>query len=102
MLKSIRWSSFADADFANLLEYLESDWNNKIALDFIENLNNCINQIQKNPNQFPFINKNIKIRKCVITKHNTLYYRVNKDKIDILRIYDTRQNPSNAFYRLPY
>jgi len=33
------------------------------------------------------------IQKCVATKHNTLYYRETNHRIEILRLYDTRQNP---------
>ena len=50
-------------------------------------------QISINPKQFPLIFKKKKIRKCVMTKHNTLFYRENKDNIDILRIFDNRQDP---------
>ena len=35
----------------------------------------------------------LKVRKCVITKQNSLYYRENSERIEILRIYDNRQNP---------
>jgi plasmid stabilization system protein ParE len=38
MNKPIKWSSYADSDFAILLNYLEAHWNTKVCLDFIENL----------------------------------------------------------------
>lgn len=93
MLKVIKWSSFADIDLSNLLEYLELKCNNKVCNDFLENLDHCILQIQINPDQFLFFNKELQIRKCVITKHNTLFYRETESRIEILRLYDTRQNP---------
>ncbi len=93
MRKPVKWSSLADDDFAKLLEYLENKWNKKVCLKFITKLDYCINLIHKNPNQFPFFNSELQIRKCVVTKQNTLYYRVSNTRIDILRLYDTRQNP---------
>ena len=47
MHKSVKWSSFANADFANLLEYLELRWNKKVCTDFTKNLDYCIYQIEK-------------------------------------------------------
>lgn len=93
MRKPVKWSSLADDDFAKLLEYLEKKWNKKVCIKFITKLDYCINLIHKNPNQFPFFNSELQIRKCVVTKQNTLYYRETNTKIDILRLYDTRQNP---------
>jgi plasmid stabilization system protein ParE len=93
MLKPIKWSSLADNDFAKLLEYLEIRWNKNVSLKFITKLDFCVDLIHKNPNQFPIFNAQLHIRKCVVTKQNTLYYRETKSRIEILRLYDTRQNP---------
>ena len=93
MLKPIKWSSYADDDFTKLLEYLENRWNKKVCLKFITKLDFIIDLIHKNPNQFPFFHKEFQIRKCVVTKQNTLYYRETNTRIEILRLYDTRQNP---------
>lgn len=93
MRKPIKWSSLAEEDFAKLLEYLENRWNNAVCLKFISKLDFCIDLIYKNPNQFPFLNVELQIRKCVVTKQNTLYYRETDARIEILRLFDTRQNP---------
>lgn len=93
MSKPIKWSSYADDDFAKLLEYLEKRWNKNVCSKFISNLDFCIGLIHKNPIQFPFFSTELQIRKCVVTKQNTLYYRETNTRIEILRLYDTRQNP---------
>ena len=38
------------------------------------------------------------IRKCVVSKHNTLYYRNRRNCIELLRIYDNRQNPDHEVF----
>ena len=48
MLKSIIWTSLAENDLSNLLEYLFQKWNQKVTLEFIDNLDYCIALIQKN------------------------------------------------------
>ena len=93
MTKSVIWSPLSEKDFENILDYLFNVWGNKVANKFIDITEDLIAQISTNPKQFPYFNKRKQVRKCVLTKHNTLYYREMKEQIDILRIYDTRQDP---------
>ena len=93
MPKSIIWSPLSENDFISILDYLQTNWNDKVLSDFIDLTEGIIGQIAANPTQFPVINKKKEVRKCVITKHNTLFYRDRKEHIDILRIFDTRQDP---------
>ena len=95
MLKPVKWSSLADDDFANLLEYLFNIWKQKVTLNFINILDDCISKIQSNPENFPYYDENLNIRKCVVTKHNSIFYKETEFRIEILRLYDTRQNPDS-------
>jgi len=98
MSKLIIWSPLSENDFANILDYLDKNWGKKVASGFIELTENLLNQIAINPRQFPIIYKRKKVRKCVLTKHNTLFYRDGKTNIEILRIYDTRQDPNTLTF----
>ena len=93
MPKKIIWSSLSEKDFSNIMSYLNNEWDAKVANQFIDIIEEILKQILINPKQFPLINKKRKVRKCVITKHNTLFYQDRKEYISILRIYDTRQDP---------
>ena len=93
MPKPIIWSPLSENDFISILDYLQINWNEKVVSDFIDITENIIGQITTNPTQFPVINKKNQVRKCVLTKHNALFYRDRKEHIDILRIFDTRQDP---------
>ena len=33
------------------------------------------------------------VRRCVLTKHNIIYFKEFPDRITILTVFDTRQNP---------
>ena len=57
MLKPVKWTSLADTDLSNLLEYLFIKWKQKVTLEFIENPENCVSKIEKNPELFPFYDK---------------------------------------------
>ncbi len=99
MSKQIIWSPLSVNDFEEVLNYLDNEWTEKVANRFIDLTEEFIHQISINPKQFPLIHKRKKIRKCVITKHNSLYYRELKTKIDILRIYDTRKDPKSLKFK---
>ena len=98
MPKPIIWSPLSENDFENILNYLNKNWGIKVASNFIELTENLLNQIAINPRQFPIIYKRKKVRKCVLTKHNTIFYRDGKTNIEILRIYDTRQDPNTLTF----
>jgi len=99
MPKKVIWSPLSEKDFDSILEYLQSNWDNKVVHNFIEIVDELLTQISNNPKQFPVIQKKKKIRKCVITKHNTLFYRDRKEFIDILRIFDNRQDPKKLRFQ---
>ncbi len=98
MPKRIKWSPLAESDLSNILNYLDQNWEKKVAANFIDLTDNFINQISINPKQFPFINKRKGIRKCVLTKHNSLFYRDKRSTVEIFRIYDTRQDPNTLTF----
>ncbi len=98
MAKQVVWSPLSEGDLEVVLDYLQNEWNTTVVNNFLERIENLIGQITQNPKQFPLVNKKRKIRKCVITKHNTLFYRENKDFIEMLRLFDTRQNPKKRKY----
>ena len=98
MSKPIIWSPLSENDFENILDYLDKNWGKKVASNFIELTENLLNQLTTNPRQYPIIYKRKKVRKCVLTKHNSLFYRDGKTSIEILRIYDTRQDPNTLTF----
>jgi plasmid stabilization system protein ParE len=75
-----------------LLKYLEEEWSPKIADEFLDKLEECIQSITLHPK----IGNTtlLKNTRCIlITKHNKVYYRIEKNKVIVLNIIDTRRNP---------
>ena len=93
MPKPVIWSTQADKDLERILDYLAQEWENSVSAKFLDLIDFLLKQIAINPRQFPLIHKSLNIRKCVVTKHNTLYYRNKRTVVEVLRIYDTRQDP---------
>jgi len=98
MTKPIIWAPLSEFDLENILDYLQKEWNQEVIIMFLDKIENLMQQISINPKQFPLINAKRKIRKCVITRHNTLFYREKKDFVEVLRIFDTRQDPKRLKY----
>ena len=93
MHKKIIWSPDSERDLEIILEYLSNKWESSVAVKFLDIIEDLTKQISNNPKQFPLIHNKLNIRKCVITKHNTLYYRSRRTNVEMLRLYDTRQDP---------
>lgn len=54
-----------------------------------------INAIRKNPGIFPASIRNQEVRRAIIDKNNTFYYKIddNNQKIYLLTFFDSRQDP---------
>jgi plasmid stabilization system protein ParE len=99
MPKHVIWSPLSENDFKQILEYLNENWDYKVAVRFIDVTEQAINQISVNPKQYPLIYRKKRIRRCVLSRQNSLFYRERNDFIDILRIYDTRQDPKSLRFK---
>jgi plasmid stabilization system protein ParE len=74
----------------NVLDYLEKEWGNKVAHAFLDTIYTRIHALQSHP-FIGSVTSMKNVRGTFVTKHNRLYYRVEKDKIIILNLYDTRR-----------
>jgi len=99
MYKKIIWSPLSKKDFISILDYLQINWNDKVVQSFIETTDRSIELILRNPKQFPLAKKNKKVRRCLLTKHNSLYFLENLESIDVLRLFDNRQDPRKLKFK---
>ncbi len=90
-------SKLAESKLLKLTEYLTEEWSLKVKNEFVAKLTEKINQITLQPDSCPRSEELNGLYKCVVTKQTTFYYRVNfeKKEIEIITLFDTRQNPSN-------
>lgn len=97
MDKEIIWSKKARQTFLDISIYLQDKWGTDKAIVFSDHVNYIIELIQKFPNSYPksvdpdFVN----IRKCVINKQTSLYYRVEENSIVLITFFDNRRSPDN-------
>lgn len=93
MTRKVVISNIAEKKLESLFEYLVKEWSLKVKDDFIVKLDEHIGIIKTQPEIFPESKKRKGLRKCVVTKQTTLYYRFNAKQISILTVFDTRQHP---------
>jgi plasmid stabilization system protein ParE len=90
----IIWSDEALKNLAGIIEYLEQRWTEREIRNFSRLLDRQINLIQANPELFPISSTSNGLRKAVLTKQTTIFYRIDDLKIKIVTLFDNRQNPN--------
>lgn len=88
----ILWTDLALEELTQTVEYLEMKFSQKEIDKLGDEIERTTSIIAHNPTIFPFSDK-LQIRKVVILKFNTLYYRIMKDKIEIISFFSNRQSP---------
>jgi plasmid stabilization system protein ParE len=76
-----------------IFDYLSENRSEKIASDFIKKLNTKVSFIKEFPHLYPLTELRKNVRRCIITKQVTLYYKIVKDGILVISVFDTRQSP---------
>jgi plasmid stabilization system protein ParE len=95
MNRKIRLSKRASRKLEKLLIFLEEDWSIKVKKDFLFKLEVALKQIRKLPESFPESNKIPGLRKCVVTRQTTIFYKYSDTTIYIVSLFDNRQNPKS-------
>ena len=93
MNRKVIISKIAEKRLEELFNYLLENWSQKVKSDFIKILDDKIKLIKEYPKAFPESEKEKGLRKCVITKQTSMFYRFNTKQISIITFFDTRQNP---------
>lgn len=90
----IQWTDHALSELSVTVKYLEKNWSERELIQFSNVVDNTIEIISRHPEIYPVSNKKKKIRKAVVDKNNTIYYRIINDSIQILSVFGTKQDPA--------
>jgi len=93
MAKEVVVTPTAAINYENITDYLMVKWGISVTNNFIDRFDQVLILLSENPGMFPFVDKAKQVQKCLLTKHNILYFKETVDSIRILTIFDTRQNP---------
>ncbi|WP_181308433.1 type II toxin-antitoxin system RelE/ParE family toxin [Rufibacter sp. XAAS-G3-1] len=90
----IVWTNKALSDLDNIIAYLTNNWTNQEVSKFFVRLDRRINIISQRPLLYPLTNSRKNVRRSVLTPQITIYYRLTKQSVEILTLFNNRQNPA--------
>ena len=91
-MMKIVWSADAVADYEHNINYLLEAWGTKETQQFIDEVSEMLSTISKMPELFPLSDYR-NVRKCVVRKQISILYRVSDKQIELVRIWNNKQNP---------
>lgn len=89
----ILWTDFSLSELEKTIEYLKENWTDRELQTLASEIEKTLNLLSHNPNLFQASDIKKDIRRVIIAKHNTLYYRINNNTIEIISFFSNRQNP---------
>ena len=93
MTKEVILTPLALRDFDNVIEYLTEYWGFEVVNNFIERFEKVTTLLSNNTSLYPFFDNQRGLQKCVLTKHNILFFTDTEQAVYIHAVFDTRQDP---------
>ena len=90
----IFWTDLALKELRTTFEYLEDRFTQKEIQRLANEIERITKLISQNPNLFPLTDK-MKVRKVVILRFNSMYYRIEGNQVQILSFFSNRQSPKS-------
>jgi plasmid stabilization system protein ParE len=87
------WSDEALNNLKYIIDYLENRWTKREIKKFALLLDKQLKLIEDNPFLFAESDKSNGLRKSVLSKQTTIYYRIIGYEIRIITLFDNRQTP---------
>ena len=93
----VAWTDHALDELNQTFQYLELNFSEK-EIDYLaKTIESVLRNTSQHPKLYPESTQRAEVRRAVVTKHNTLYYRINKrhSRIEILSFFMNRESPDN-------
>jgi len=91
----IKWTDHALNELDQVFRDLEVQWGEVQVEKLAISIEQKIRLLRQNPYLFQATMDNPEIRRVVILKFNSIYYRVYSNKVEILSFYLNRKNPAD-------
>lgn len=94
-MKKVVLSTRAKLRYDELLDHLQREWSEEVKEAFIEKFERSLSVKSRYPKSSPATLKRKGVRRCVVTEQTTFFYRERKSTIEVIAIFDTREDPSD-------
>ena len=95
MKLKIRYSHRAKAEEIELLEYVINRFGQQKGQEVFFRIEKILDQISKMPKMYPASNNKKGLRKCVFSKQSSIYYRIEKEYIEVISFRVNRKDPDS-------
>ena len=97
MALKIKWTKRATISFYRIIDYLIEEWGEFSAKKFISSVNRFLELLKSYPEIGELQLKEKGIRGYVITRQNTVLYRIKDDTVILLNFFDNRKHPKKKY-----
>ena len=91
-MREVIWSYEAYVDYDKNIEYLLQEWTIESVVNFEYLVEEKLKQLQQMPWSVEATDID-HVRKAVIVKQVTLYYKITKERIELLRFWNSYKDP---------
>jgi len=92
----IYWSSRAEKNYDDILDYLKANWQPKVSTKFVEDVRRTIGIIEKFPRILPKYGDDESTIKVVINPYVLLFYKIISDEeIELICLWNSGRNPDD-------
>jgi plasmid stabilization system protein ParE len=92
----IVWTDHALDELSRTFSYLEQNFSEREIRRLANKIETTLHLITTQPRMFPESTERNGVRRAVILRFNSMYYRVQGKKIEILSFFSNRQDPGTS------
>jgi plasmid stabilization system protein ParE len=90
--RNVIWSAESSIRVEAIAKYLEAEWGEKEAINFLVKLKKFEQRVKKFPGLYPASLKHPSLRKAVLTCHQSVIYEISDGEIRVVTILDHRKD----------
>lgn len=90
---NIRFTPEAEQTYRALIDQLQSRWGDKFVMKMEAKVEKVLSQISISPLMYPVADETHQLRRCVLHKNCSLFYKVYDGYILVAWFWDNRQSP---------
>ena len=96
----IKWTNEARITFDKNISYLLKEWTEREIKNFVKQTHHILQRIENQPEMFRPSQKSKNVRKALINKYITLYYRyyAARNEVILLTFWHIKQDPKKLKY----
>ena len=92
-IRKIEWTDYALDELKSTFQYLELNFSDREMKNLAVELEVVLKLIANNPKAFQKTDVS-GVRRVVIKKYNTLFYRESNNRVEVLSFFSNRQDPN--------